>query len=117
MLFEHRNDPLLPRREFLYRVILYSVFSFGLMFVSLGAGILGYHVLAGFDWTDSFLNAAMIMGGMGPVDQLPTRASKIFAGTYALYCGLVLLVSAGIFLSPIAHRLLHRFHVDIEEGD
>jgi len=111
-MFEGKNEPLLERRAFFRRVFRYSLISFGLIFFSLAVGILGYHGLANFSWADSFLNAAMIMGGMGPVNSLTSESSKIFAGFYALYCGLVLLISVGVMVAPIAHRILHRFHLE-----
>ena len=74
-------------------------------------GILGYRLLEGLPWIDSTLNAAMILGGMGPVDQLHTNAGKIFASFYALFSGIVFLVSVGVLLAPIIHRLLHQFHL------
>jgi hypothetical protein len=77
-------------------------------------GMSGYHMLEGYSWVDSFLNAAMLMGGMGPVGSLHTDTGKGFAGFYALYCGLVELVAIGIFAAPLAHRLLHHFHLEKE---
>jgi len=74
--------------------------------------MVGYHVFEGLPWIDSFLNAAMIMGGMGPVNQLHSDAGKIFAGIYALYCGMVLLIAVAIFAAPIFHRFLHHFHME-----
>ncbi len=66
-------------------------------------------------WTDAFLNAAMLMGGMGPVTVLQTESGKLFAGLYALYCGLVELIAVGVFAAPIVHRFLHRFHIESEK--
>ena len=82
--------------------------------VSLAAGMVGYHGLERLSWLDSFLNAAMLLGGMGPLAAPQTYAGKLFAGCYALYCGLVVIAVAGIVLVPVAHRILHRFH--LEEG-
>lgn len=113
IIFEHKKEPLLPRNRFLFRMLAFAGASLATMLFSLAFGMLGYRHFAGFGWVDAFLNAAMIMGGMGPVDALQTDAAKIFAGCYALYCGLVLLVSVGIFLSPIIHRLFHRFHLEV----
>lgn len=76
--------------------------------------MVGYHAFEGFSWVDSFLNAAMLMGGMGPVGILHSDAGKVFAGIYALYCGLIELVAVGIVAAPIVHRFLHHFHL---EGD
>jgi hypothetical protein len=74
----------------------------------------GYHFLEGYSWVDSFLNAAMLMGGMGPVNALRTDAGKVFAGIYAMYCGLIELIAIGLFAAPIFHRLLHHFHLEGE---
>lgn len=76
--------------------------------------MVGYYVLEGFSWVDSFLNAAMLMGGMGPVGILHSDSGKVFAGIYALYCGLIELVAIGIFAAPIVHRFLHHFHLESE---
>lgn len=81
-----------------------------LLGVSLGIGIVGYHWFARFDWVDSLLNASMLLGGMGPVGDLPNDSAKIFASLYALYSGVVFLVLAGLILAPVFHRVLHRFH-------
>ena len=82
--------------------------------ISLAIGTAGYHFLDGLGWVDSFLNASMILGGMGPVDPLKTTAAKLFAALYALYAGFVLLISVGIIIAPVFHRLLHRFHLERE---
>ena len=113
--YEHRSEPLLPRRQFLGRLAVHALFVIGLGLVSLLAGMAGYHWLEGLSWIDSFLNAAMILGGMGPVAPLQTSAGKLFAGLYALYSGMVLLVMVGVLLAPVVHRLLHRFHLDVAE--
>ena len=82
---------------------------------SLAFGMLGYHVYEGLGAVDSFLNASMILSGMGPVDTMRTDAGKMFAGFYALYSGLAVLVIAGLIFAPLVHRLLHRFHADDSE--
>ena len=79
--------------------------------------MVGYHDLERLSWLDSFLNAAMLLGGMGPLAALQTDAGKLFAGCYALYCGLVVIAVAGIVLAPVAHRILHRFHLEREQRD
>jgi hypothetical protein len=111
-MFEHRHEKLLPRRLFLRRVAKYALISLSLVVASLVIGIVGYRTLEGYSWVDSFLNAAMLMGGMGPVGALHSDAGKVFAGIYALYCGLIELVAVGIFAAPIVHRFLHHFHLD-----
>lgn len=80
--------------------------------VSLLIGMTGYHWLAPMPWTDAFLNAAMLLGGMGPVDLLTNDTAKLFAGAYALYCGMVFIVTAGLLVAPIGAHVLHRFHLD-----
>jgi hypothetical protein len=114
-MFEHHHEKLLPRRAFLKRLAEYALISLTIIIVSLVIGMIGYHVFAGYSWVDSFLNAAMLMGGMGPVGVLQTDASKIFAGIYALYCGLVVLIAVAIFAAPIFHRFLHHFHLERED--
>jgi len=74
--------------------------------------MIGYHAFEKLNWIDSFLNSAMLLGGMGPVNMPVSVGGKLFAGIYALYCGLVVILVAGIILAPIAHRLLHRFHME-----
>ncbi len=86
-----------------------------LLAISLFIGILGYHFLEDLSWLDSFLNASMILGGMGPVNPVKTNAGKIFASFYALYSGVVLLASVGVLAAPIFHRFLHRFHLADEK--
>jgi hypothetical protein len=111
MDFEHRTEPLLPRRQFLLRVLWYAGFSFIMLNISLGIGMLGYHYLNDLTWLDSLLNASMILTGMGPVDQLKNDGAKWFASFYAIFSGIVFLSTVAVFLSPIAHRLLHKLHL------
>ena len=80
--------------------------------VALGVGVLGYHYFARLAWIDSLVNASMILGGMGPVDPLPSTAAKVFASCYALFSGVAFIGIAGVMLAPFAHRLLHRFHIE-----
>ncbi len=110
--FEHYGEPLLPSRAFYRRLGKFTLLSLALVLVSLGMGILGYMALEGMEPVDAFLNAAMLMGGMGPVGVLTTEGGKIFAGLYAMYCGFVLLVSVAIFITPVFHRVLHHFHLE-----
>jgi hypothetical protein len=117
MLFEHRTEPLLPRPEFARRLLKSILLSLALIFVSLLIGMIGYRLTEGMRWIDAFLNASMLMGGMGPVDQMHTDAGKIFAGIYALYSGIILLAAVGIIGAPIYHRFLHRFHLEVANED
>ncbi len=88
-----------------------------LVFGALFIGMLGYHFIAGFSWIDAFLNASMILAGMGPLNPLNSDASKLFAGIYALFSGVVFLVIVGVLFAPIFHRFLHRFHLEFEDTD
>ena len=112
-MFEHRREGLLPRRAFLARFAMHVAAAFAIVFGSLAVGMLGYHLIEGLPWVDAFLDAAMILGGMGPVNELHTTAGKLFAGCYALYCGIVFLVVAGVLFAPLVHRFLHRFHMEV----
>ena len=114
-MFEHRRSPLLPRAEFLRRQTTYAAVSLAIVLGSLAAGMLGYRLLEGMPWIDAFVNAAMLLGGMGPVAELHTAGGKLFAGLYALYCGVVLLLSLAVLFAPVLHRLIHRFHLEMEE--
>jgi hypothetical protein len=116
-MYEHRNEPLLPRSAFLLRLASHTGIAIGIVLGSLGIGILGYHFLEGLAWIDALVNAAMILGGMGPVAALHTDAGKLFASFYALYSGMVFLVAVGIIIAPVFHRLLHHFHMESETDD
>jgi hypothetical protein len=111
-MYEHKDDRVLPRKHFARRVIRHGGMALGVMFIALGIGIGGYHTLAGLSWLDSFLNASMILGGMGPVDPLRNAPAKLFAGAYALFSGIVFIGVAGVIVAPFIHRLMHRFHLD-----
>lgn len=110
MLYEHRTAPPIPLRRFAGRVAKHFAASTLLILASLVLGMAGYEGFEGLAWRDAFLNSAMLLGGMGPVDPPKTDGGKIFAGVFALYCGLVFLVAGGIVIAPLFHRLLHRFH-------
>ena len=113
--FEHRSQPLLHPLQFLIR-LAYSIFiGLVLIGVSLLAGMIGYHQLEHLDWMDAFLNAAMLLGGMGPIHSPVTPGGKLFAGIYALYCGLAVIAVASVILAPVAHRLLHSLHAESPE--
>ena len=113
-MFERRKEKLLPRHAFYRRLTRYALISLGFIVVSLLAGILGYRCFEGMSWIDAFVNAAMILGGMGPVGELHSNSGKLFAGLYALYSGLVAIISVGFLAAPIFHRFLHRFHMEGE---
>jgi hypothetical protein len=111
-MYEHRSQPLLPFDLFMMRLFNHALVGFALMAAALGIGILGYHFIESLSWIDAILNASMILGGMGPVNALHTDAGKLFASFYALFSGSVFLVIAGIVVAPLAHRLLHRLHLE-----
>jgi hypothetical protein len=115
-MFEHRRQPLLPRRAFMLRILRYGLSALGLIFAALGIGVLGYHETEGLPWIDALLNASMILGGMGQVNELHTLAGKLFASFYALFSGLMFLVGVGVLLAPIVHRFFHYFHMELGEG-
>jgi len=110
--FEHRTQPVIAPQRFLVRLAHSGIIAVALIAVSLFIGMLGYHNLEELGWLDAFLNAAMLLGGMGPVDMPVTAGGKLFAGLYALYCGLAVILVAGVILAPVAHRILHKFHME-----
>lgn len=116
-MYEHRSKPLLPRIKFFFRVLRHGLVALSVVLMALGIGILGYHGLEGLPWIDATLNAAMILGGMGPVNPLHTPAGKLFASAYALFSGLVFIGVMGLLFAPFAHRLLHRFHLETSSED
>jgi hypothetical protein len=113
--FEQRNEPMLPHHHFIGRLSRSALAALLIVGVSLGVGTLGYHALAPMPWIDAFLNAAMILAGMGPVDELGNDAAKLFASFYALFSGIVVVFATTVLLAPVLHRFLHRFHVGKEE--
>ena len=109
-MYEDRQQPPVELAAFLLRFARHALVAIGLLAGSLFIGMAGYARFEGLAWMDAFLNAAMLLGGMGPVDAPHTQAGKLFAGCYALYAGLVFLVAASLLVAPVAHRLLHKFH-------
>ena len=111
-MYERHSQPLISRRLFARRVARSLAAGASIIAVSLSAGMLGYHWLEGMPWIDAFANAAMILSGMGPLDPLRTDGGKLFAGLYAIYSGLAVILIAGVVFAPVVHRFLHRFHLD-----
>ena len=116
-LFERKYQPLLPRTAYMRRVAGYTAVSIGIIFVSLAIGILGYHYFERLAWIDALLNASMILGGMGPVNPLTTKAGKIFASIYALFSGGIFLIAIGVLIAPVIHRIMHHFHLEMTAKD
>jgi hypothetical protein len=102
---------LKPRR-FAHKLLLALSIWLGLTLTGLSIGMAGYMVFEGMSLTDAYVNAAMILSGMGPIGELKTTGGKIFAGSYALFSGLIIVIATGFLLAPIFHRVLHRFHVE-----
>jgi hypothetical protein len=111
---EHKRQPLLDRRAFAGRLARSFGVASAFVAVSLLIGMIGYHLLEGMAWIDAFANASMILSGMGPLDPPKTWGGKLFAGLYALYSGLAVILAAGILFTPVVHRMLHRFHLEDE---
>ncbi|MBI5215167.1 MAG: hypothetical protein HY960_05390 [Ignavibacteriae bacterium] len=111
-MFEHRTEPLLPKRQFKQRIQGHAIFSLLLLLSSLLLGVFGFHWLAEQAWDDALLNSAMLLGGMGLVGEIHNLAGKLFATFFALFAGIVFLASFTILLVPVFHRFLHKFHLE-----
>jgi hypothetical protein len=115
-MFEKRHHPLLPLADFIRRLGWYFAVAVAFVIASLAIGMAGYRYFEGQSWPDAFLNSAMLLGAMGPVGSPTTTGGKIFAGCYALYCGLGAIFVLALLATPIAHRLLHVFHADPDDA-
>ncbi len=111
-MYEKRRQQVLPRHVFLARMAKHGGIAFTIMALSLAIGVLGYRAFEGMPWIDALLNASMILGGMGPIGELHSIGGKLFASIYALFSGVVFLISMGVLAAPIIHRFLHKFHLD-----
>ena len=114
-MFEHHQEPLLRKPAYHRRLLRHSGMALLVVIASLSIGILGYHCCEGLGWLDSFVNASMILSGMGPVNELHQTAGKVFAGCYALFSGVAFILIAGILFAPVVHRFLHKFHLDMSQ--
>ena len=115
MIYEDRYTEPVSTARFARRMGKHLALAAGLIALSLLAGMWGYEHYEHLPWRDAFVNTAMLLGGMGPVDPLRTNGGKLFAGFFALYAGAVFLGVAGLTLAPVIHRIMHRFHWD--DGD
>jgi hypothetical protein len=111
-MYEHHHQPLITRSRFLRRMALHVVVALALLGGSLGLGVAGFMTFDERSPLDGLLNAAMLLGGMGPVGDFSTDAGKLFGAAYALYAGLIFIVCAALLLTPVLHRLLHSLHLD-----
>jgi hypothetical protein len=111
-MYENHRHRLLPWPAFLLRASRHLLWGSLVLLAAVGTGTVGYRVVAGLPWIDSFLNASMILSGMGPVDRMETSVAKLFAALYALFSGLVFIGIVGVVLAPWVHRLFHRLHLD-----
>jgi hypothetical protein len=115
--FEHRKQKVIPRFAFATRMALAIGIWLALTAVGLLIGMAGYAATEGMGLADAFVNAAMILSGMGPVGELHSTAGKVFAGFYAIFSGLIIVIATGFVLAPIFHRVLHHFHVETAKED
>ena len=113
--FEKRHHKLASREVFSQRLLRHGFVALGTIVVALAIGMAGYMGLEGMGFIDAFVNSAMILSGMGPMGELQFNGTKIFAGLYAIVCGLLLFAVAGLMLVPVFHRILHDFHVDDDD--
>jgi hypothetical protein len=111
-MYERHHEPLISREAYLRRILWSGGLAFAAVLAALFLGVSGYHWIEGLPWVDSILNAAMILGGMGPVAELHTTAGKLFAAAYALFSGLMFIMVAGLLFAPVIHRFLHIFHLE-----
>ncbi|MES2272818.1 MAG: hypothetical protein V4487_01325 [Chlamydiota bacterium] len=110
-MYENKHHPLLPIHTFVQRMIWHLLIGFTIILVSLFIGMYGYHYFEQMNWIDSYENAAMILAGMGPVDAIKTVEGKIFAGSFALFSGVIFLIVIAIFIAPLFHRFFHKFMI------
>jgi len=116
-MFEHKRNKLLPFSLFIRRVITYFIYSLILISIALLIGTSGYYYFADLLWIDAFYNASMILTGMGPAAEMTSDSAKLFSSFYALFSGIAFLSTIAIFFAPIAHRILHTFHIENNESN
>jgi len=111
---EHRAHAVISRHRFAMRMALAGAIWLGLTVFGLAVGMTGYAVFENMSITDAYVNAAMILSGMGPLGELKSEGGKIFAGSYAIFSGLLIVIATGFVLAPVFHRVLHKFHVELK---
>ena len=115
--FEHREEKPISTHRFAWRMLKRGGLAMAILAGCLGLGMAGYHWIGGLEWMDAFLNAAMILGGMGPVDPMKSDPGKFFSGCYALFSGIVFIGLAGFIVAPMIHRVLHLFHFEEDQKE
>ncbi|MEP6615421.1 MAG: hypothetical protein ABJA57_02530 [Ginsengibacter sp.] len=113
-MFEHKSKPLAPLSVYYRRIVKNLVLGGLILLVCLAIGILGYHYTGKIPWLDSLHNASMILSGMGPVANITTVCGKVFSSFYALFSGVVFITNIGVIMAPVAHRFLHKLHLEIK---
>lgn len=111
-MYESRDQPLLPAPQFRQRVLLHVLYAALLMAVTVAAGTALHIWLEAVDWHDALLNTALIVSGIGPFLVPETVAGKLVLSVYSMFVGLVFMATLGIVLAPVAHRIIHKFHLD-----
>jgi len=111
-IFEHTSKPLLDRRSFLKRQFRFVFYAFAFLAICLAIGMIGYHSFTHMDWISAYQNATMILSGMGEIDKMESPGAKIFSGSYALFSGVVFVVTIAVMISPLVHRFLHFMHLE-----
>lgn len=112
LIYEHKTDKPLSTRAFMFRMVYHALFIVGVIAFSVVVGTLGYRGLGGESWLDAFVNACMLLGGMGQVGEVQPVAGKIFSALFSLYSGLVFVVCLTTLFAPVMHRIIHKFHFD-----
>jgi hypothetical protein len=115
--YERLKQPVLPWPSFLQRAGRHLAWGLFAIVPAAGMGTVGYHVLGRLAWVDAFLNASMILGGMGPVDRMDASSAKVFSALYALFSGLVFIAVMGVVVAPWVHRMIHVMHAAEEETE
>ena len=111
-MYEHRQEALLTRPAFMRRVAVHALTAISLLAAGVGLGMIGFRLTEHYSWVDAFLNACMLLGGMGQVNPIVTTGGKVFAGAFALLAGFGFIAVATLVMVPIAHRLLHALHLE-----
>lgn len=111
-MYEHHKEPVITRTEYWFRLLRHAALAVGLLLTTLAIGVIGFKMTSTFPWINCFVDASMLLGGMGPVYcvNITSTSGKLFESFYALFCGIVFLIAMGVIIAPIIHRFLHKFH-------